>query len=90
VLGQSRRSRTEADLGAGLDIPQHLPPEPPDPLKHAVASVGGQAALARQLGVSRQAVQHWKTAPVRHVLRIEELTGVSRHDLRPDVYPREC
>jgi len=69
-------------LGAELDLP-------PDPLEQALASVGGKAALARQLGVSRQAVQAWKATPVRHVLQIEKITGVSRHDLRPDVYPLE-
>ena len=73
-----------------MAIPQPLPTGPWDPLEQALASVGGQAALARRLGVSRQAVQAWKTAPVRRVLQIEKITGVSRHDLRPDVYPREC
>ena len=28
--------------------------------------------------------------PAEYVLRTEAATGVSRHDLRPDIYPREA
>ncbi|MGF7202329.1 DNA-binding transcriptional regulator YdaS (Cro superfamily) [Sphingobium olei] len=27
--------------------------------------------------------------PAEHVLAVEEATGISRHDLRPDIYPRD-
>lgn len=51
---------------------------------------GGQAALARALEVSPQAVSQWvkgrRPVPPRLAIRIEELTGVSRHELRPDVF----
>jgi len=51
---------------------------------------GGQAALARELKITPQAVNQWVTGrrpvPARLALRIEELTGVTRHDLRPDVF----
>ena len=43
--------------------------------------------IARALDLSRQAVSRWDKVPAKHVLRIEELTGVSRHVLRPDIYP---
>ncbi|WP_080951700.1 transcriptional regulator [Xanthomonas citri] len=50
----------------------------------------GQAGIARLLGVTPQAVNQWVTSsrsvPPRHVLAIETATGVSRHDLRPDVF----
>ena len=61
----------------------------------AIASVidrfpGRQADLARQLGVSPQAVNQWvkgrRPVPVRLALAIERVTGVSRHELRPDVF----
>jgi DNA-binding transcriptional regulator YdaS (Cro superfamily) len=55
----------------------------------AIRRAGTQTALARELRISKQAVQLWRTAPVKHVLKIERLTGVSRHNLRPDIYPRE-
>ena len=62
-------------------------------LNDAVARVGSQSALARLIGVSQQAVWKWlqsgKPLPAEHVLKVEAATGVSRHDLRPDLYPRE-
>ena len=48
---------------------------------------GGPAALAKALGgVSSQAVSQWKKVPAERVLGVERLTGISRHDLRPDVF----
>lgn len=54
--------------------------------------VGGQSAMARALGMTPQAVQKWcatGNVPVSRVLEIETLTRgeVSRHELRPDIYP---
>jgi len=48
---------------------------------------GGSAGLGARLGISKQAVGKWNQVPVDRVLYIEEVTGVSRHDLRPDIYP---
>lgn len=51
------------------------------------------AELARKLGMSRQAAQEWrgseKQIPANRVFRIESVLGISRHELRPDLYPRE-
>lgn len=60
-------------------------------LEKAVKACGGPAELARRFGVTVQAVSQWKVAPSLRVLAIEEATGgeVSRHDLRPDLYPQE-
>lgn len=63
-------------------------------MNHIAAAVektgAGQAGLARLLGVSPQAVNQWvngnRPVPSRHVLAIEKATGVSRHELRPDVF----
>lgn len=60
-------------------------------LRRAVARAGSQTALARLLGVTQQAVSQWLVQgrpPASHVLPIERATGVSRHELRPDLYPR--
>ena len=47
--------------------------------------------LAKQLGnISRQAVQQWIAAgvvPAKRVLKVEELTGISRKVLNPKIYP---
>lgn len=56
----------------------------------AAASAGGQSALARILGCTPQAVQRMCATgrvPAERVLQIEAATGVSRHELRPDLYP---
>lgn len=61
-------------------------------LKEAITIAGGQSALARAIGVQQCHVWNWlnrnKKVPAQHVLNIEKATGVSRHDLRPDIYPR--
>lgn len=43
--------------------------------------------LARQIGVTPQAIAQWDRVPVKHVLSVERITGVPRHELRPDIYP---
>lgn len=62
-------------------------------LERAVAEVGSQSAFARFVGVSQPTVWAWlndgKLLPAEYVLKVEAETGVSRHDLRPDIYPRE-
>lgn len=58
----------------------------------AVRVAGGQSALARILHVTPQAVQKMCArgrVPAERVLEIEKATGVSRHELRPDIYPTD-
>ena len=59
-------------------------------VKRAIEAAGGQQALAKKVGVKYQAVQKWvrNRVPAERVLAIEAATGVSRSDLRPDLYPR--
>jgi DNA-binding transcriptional regulator YdaS (Cro superfamily) len=45
--------------------------------------------LARATGVSHQAVLKWDRVPPARVLAVEELTGIARSTLRPDIYPPE-
>lgn len=62
-------------------------------LERAVKQVGGQSAFARLHGVSQPTVWAWvkqgRALPAEYVLKTEAETGISRHDLRPDLYPRE-
>lgn len=64
---------------------------PFEALKSAVRTAGSMSALARMCGVSPTAVWKWvqssKRLPAEHVLKVEAETGVSRHLLRPDIYP---
>lgn len=61
-------------------------------MQKAASAAGGNSALAREFGISPQAVQQWCASgrpPAERVLDVERITGVSRHDLRPDIYPIE-
>lgn len=55
-------------------------------LKLAIDKLGSASLLARHLGLSPSAVLQWDVVPPKRALKVEELTGVSRHLLRPDVY----
>ncbi|MBS7818678.1 hypothetical protein B9T11_07960 [Wohlfahrtiimonas chitiniclastica] len=60
-------------------------------LMEAIDRAGGQTALARKLGIKQGHIGSWvhrfkKAPPAEYVLKIESITGISRHDLRPDVF----
>jgi DNA-binding transcriptional regulator YdaS (Cro superfamily) len=61
------------------------------PLERAVGIAGSQSKLAGLIGMSQQrlhyTVKHSRPLPGEFVLRAETATGVSRHELRPDLYP---
>ena len=52
----------------------------------AIERIGGPKAVGDALGITRQAVEQWPHVPPKHVLRVEALSGVSRYELRPDIY----
>lgn len=60
-------------------------------LLDACDAVGGQSALARALKLKSQGtISGWLAAgrvPAERVLAVEGVSGVSRHRLRPDLYP---
>lgn len=59
-------------------------------LERAKAVAGGNTGLSRKLaGITPQAISQWKRVPAERVLEVERATGVSRHELRPDLYPAE-
>lgn len=51
-----------------------------------------EAQMAAAFDVSQPTIWRWlnqsKQLPAEKVLHAERMTGVSRHDLRPDIYPR--
>jgi len=61
-------------------------------LKRACEVAGGQKPLADRIGTTQSQVWYWlerskKGVPAEFVLPIERETGVSRSELRPDLYP---
>jgi DNA-binding transcriptional regulator YdaS (Cro superfamily) len=66
---------------------------PYEALMAAVEIAGSQSALARIANVSSTAVWKWvqssKRVPPQFVILVEAGTGISRHVLRPDIYPAE-
>lgn len=63
---------------------------PFDALKQAIEIAGSQSDLARRCDTYQVRVSRWMAAnrvQAEFVLAVEKATGVSRHDLRPDIYP---
>lgn len=59
-------------------------------VKEACDAAGGPTALGKALGVKHSTFYNWVQVPANRVLKIEEATGISRHRLRPDIYPEEA
>lgn len=58
-------------------------------LQRAKKSVNGSTCLAAGLDgrITPQAISQWRQVPAGRVLDVERVTGVPRHELRPDIYP---
>jgi TorA maturation chaperone TorD len=57
-----------------------------DGLDRAIDAAGGVAQLARKIGISQPSVSNWSTVPAQRVIAVEAATGISRNELRPDLY----
>lgn len=57
----------------------------------AKQKAGGSTALAKALGgITPQAVSQWRRIPAERTIEVEKITGLSRHDLRPDIFGAEA
>jgi DNA-binding transcriptional regulator YdaS (Cro superfamily) len=55
-------------------------------LQQAKDAAGGSSALAKALHISSQAVSQWRRVPAARAIDVERVTGIPRHDLRPDIF----
>jgi TorA maturation chaperone TorD len=55
-------------------------------LDRAIDAAGGIAELARKIGIAQPSVSNWNKVPAQRVIAVEAATGVSRKQLRPDLY----
>lgn len=58
-------------------------------LPQALSDRGLRIRLARDLGITPGAIYQWRRVPAERVIQVERLTGIPRHDLRPDLYPAD-
>ena len=58
-------------------------------IENAIRQSGSASALGLAIGVTKMAVSLWrrKGVPAERVLQVFEATGVTPHELRPDLYP---
>jgi DNA-binding transcriptional regulator YdaS (Cro superfamily) len=56
------------------------------PLQRAIKKAGGVKKLAEALECSPPAIYQWDKVPVERAIQIERLTGISRQELRPDIF----
>ncbi len=55
-------------------------------LARAIDKAGGVAELARKIGIAQPSVSNWNRVPAQRVIAVEAATGVSRRELRPDLF----
>lgn len=58
------------------------------PIEKALRLVG-KTQMARELGLTRSAIHAWarkNKIPAHHVLKVEQLSGISRYELAPEIY----
>jgi DNA-binding transcriptional regulator YdaS (Cro superfamily) len=53
----------------------------------AIDAAGSPTALARLLGITKQAVFSWERVPYERARAVQDATGIPLHDLRPDIWP---
>ncbi len=55
-------------------------------LNRAIEAAGGVVQLALKMGIAQPSISNWNRVPAERVIAVEAATGVSREQLRPDLY----
>ena len=56
------------------------------PLYEVFKHFGSAKRLSDYLGISTQAISHWKKVPEKYLYSISQATGIHPYRLRPDIY----
>ncbi len=59
-------------------------------IRRAVKQAGGEKLVGDACGVTFQAVQHWvykARVPAKHIIKLEQMSKVTRHEIDSDIYP---
>ena len=59
-----------------------------NPIDRAASAIGGSAVFIERLGISRRTFFNWKAGviPAEKAREVADLTGIPRHELRPDLW----
>lgn len=71
----------DGSLSSMLDIVSMI-----EIVKRAARLSGGITALAGALKINRQAIYQWSRVPAERVIPVERISGISREELRPDLF----
>lgn len=73
--------------GRKIDLPaEALDARKPVDLCGFLVHRGAKRELAEALGITSGAISQWTQVPPNRAIAVERLTGISRHDLCPDVF----
>ena len=78
------------EMASKIEAQKEQPMEQMKALHRAIKTAGSMRELGLLIGCTTGQISMWKhrgNVPPQYVLPIEKATGVSRHLLRPDLYP---
>ena len=58
-----------------------------NPMDTIRAQRGLLKRIADGLGIAQSTVSEWKRVPAERLPEVEAITGIPRHELRPDIVP---
>src|ERR1700704_6753233 len=85
LTGPRPKSRLNKTIDSGLALWEEVHMRDAG-LSHAIDAARGVAQLARKIGIAQPSVSNWSRVPAQRVIAVEAATGVSRQQLRPDLY----